>query len=50
MRQGAYNNILLYQMRRFAKTERKRSSEELLPKISYFYHTFDLYILQKVVK
>jgi len=30
---GAYKN-LLYQMRTFAKTERKRLSEELLPKIS----------------
>merc|ERR1711971_373669 len=32
-----YNDRLLYQMRTLAKTERKRSSEELLPKISYFY-------------
>merc|ERR1711942_330644 len=38
---GAYKN-LLYQMRTFAKTERKQTSKELLPKISYFNCSFDL--------
>merc|ERR1719300_2253146 len=42
---GVYKS-LLYQMRTFAKTERKQTSEELLPK----YLTFTLALIKQKIK